>query len=375
MTKINKKTQEKITNPPTHQLMYLPILKGKQGELGALQNLSINDKARTLPLIEIPGIPWDFDTETPSKTIEDHLANVLPKILEAWGTEYPLLIDTMWLPQQLDNGENTLDFVVNSLREMEVQAIPVLALDDINSRNALIESNFFRNYPEACIRVVTSDIDTDATLSIAMTEFHESTRLDKENIHLLVDFKDMTPDQSPMYATLARLSINSIENLERFKSFSLSITSFPENLSEHGADTLEEIPRAEWQLWRNLVQGRLRRKPIFADYAISSSRSPSIDPRYMRMSANLRYTGNNSWIIVKGRAVRTAGYEQFNQLCRQLVGTPHYAGPDFSWGDSVINEKAENGSGPGNATTWRQIGTNRHITKVISQVSSMEAEP
>lgn len=38
---------------------YVPILKGKDGEYGALGSLSPEEKERITPLIEIPPIPWD----------------------------------------------------------------------------------------------------------------------------------------------------------------------------------------------------------------------------------------------------------------------------------------------------------------------------
>ena len=40
---------------------YVPTLKGRAGEYGALQAMTAEVKAALTPLIEIPPIPWDFD--------------------------------------------------------------------------------------------------------------------------------------------------------------------------------------------------------------------------------------------------------------------------------------------------------------------------
>lgn len=91
------------------------------------------------------------------------------------------------------------------------------------------------------------------------------------------------------------------------------------------------------------------------------------------MSANLRYTIEDNWLVFKGRGVRKHGYEQFNAFCKKLVQMPQYAGEHFSWGDAAIRARCKGGVGPGNASTWRQIGTSHHITFVVRDLASLVA--
>lgn len=58
---------------------YVPILKGKEGEYGALKELSSKIKSKLVPLIEVIAVPWDFDNEVPAKAIDDHLEMVAEK--------------------------------------------------------------------------------------------------------------------------------------------------------------------------------------------------------------------------------------------------------------------------------------------------------
>lgn len=55
---------------------YVPVLKGRDGEYGALQSLSRGVRDALTPLLELPPIPWDFETDAPARTIDKHLKKV-----------------------------------------------------------------------------------------------------------------------------------------------------------------------------------------------------------------------------------------------------------------------------------------------------------
>ena len=65
------------------------------------------------------------------------------------------------------------------------------------------------------------------------------------------------------------------------------------------------------------------------------------------MSASIRYTTRDSWLVIKGRNVRQYGFEQYFDLCRVLANRAEYSGGDFSWADGYIAKCAERESGPG----------------------------
>jgi hypothetical protein len=109
---------------------------------------------------------------------------------------------------------------------------------------------------------------------------------------------------------------------------------------------------------------------IFGDYAIAHPVPTELDPRTMRMSASIRFTTDEDWLIVKGKNVRQYGFDQYFELCRTLVGLPEYLGENFSWGDRFIARCARGSAGPGNATTCRKVGTNHHLTLVARQLAT-----
>ena len=128
----------------------------------------------------------------------------------------------------------------------------------------------------------------------------------------------------------------------------------------------------DWLSWQQIVVQRasILRVPQFGDYGIAHPIMAELDPRTMVMSANLRYTADDYWLVLKKRNVNKHGYSQFIDICRDLVKLQEYSGRSFSWGDQQIADYAAGNGGPGNAQMWRKIGTNHHLTKTIKQVAS-----
>ncbi|MBV9503047.1 MAG: hypothetical protein JO138_27045, partial [Acidobacteriaceae bacterium] len=148
-------------------------------------------------------------------------------------------------------------------------------------------------------------------------------------------------------------------------------SSFPIDLSDI-TPGISSLARAEWALWSQL------RKDTdstfwFGDYGISHVDVREIDPRLMVASASIGYTAENEWLIFRGRSLREpryGGYAQYRTLSTQLVNHPSYSGPRFSWGDDYLFKCAHSLAGTGNLTTWRQVGTNHHITFVVRQLAN-----
>jgi hypothetical protein len=109
---------------------YVPILKGREGEYGALQTLAPSTRQALTPLIEIPPIPWDFEEERPAKTVDQHLKKVGQKIDRAWGSGGRLFVDLLWIPDSecMADGSHPLSHVFQLLRTRQVAAVPVVGL-------------------------------------------------------------------------------------------------------------------------------------------------------------------------------------------------------------------------------------------------------
>jgi len=167
--------------------------------------------------------------------------------------------------------------------------------------------------------------------------------------------------------------LNSTPYLNEWRSLTLNGTAVPKDLSDIGRDTIEEIERSEWIIWKKLLKdNQLKRIPNFGDYAIANPAPFEADPRLIRMTANIRYTGDDKFIIFKGRDLRKYGYGQYFTLAAQVMAHTEYRGSDFSVGDYYIEEVGlQRVNKPGNQTTWRRAATNHHLTLVVTELSNV----
>ena len=143
------------------------------------------------------------------------------------------------------------------------------------------------------------------------------------------------------------------------------------SLSEFHGNTTGTIERTEWKLWLELVQKeqKLGRLPAFGDYAIAHPDLTAFDPKKMKLSASVRYTGRESWVIWKGRNLKDHGSQQFNAISKLLVEHNEYTN-GISWGDNFVQRCALGGP-PGNHEQWRKAGTSHHLELVTRQLATL----
>ncbi len=357
------------------QPIYVPVLKGKEGEYGALEVLRGDVRTRVMPLIEVPDIPYDYASEGSLKSLDEHIGGVAERLWKCWQ-DRPLYIELPWsaADERLTDGRVALEALLSDCLERGVQAIPVLSRkkSDGYLSAAYRYSAAARN--GLCVRLFVADFEEDIDLESEVGRLlrgldgAETTEID-----LVLDLEDLGSDTGRALL-VARSLFSMMPAKDKWRRIVLAAASFPEDLSDVDAATTTTLPRREWDLWKTLQkrQGVLpRRDLIFGDYGITHPVTKDLDPRTMRMSASIRYTTPGNWLVLKGRNVRQYGFDQYFELSKSLVKRPEYSSRDFSWGDRYISDCAEGMTGPGNATTWRKVGTNHHLTMVAEQVANL----
>lgn len=354
--------------------LYVPVLKAKEGEFAALEVLAASVRARMMPLIEIPSVPYDYVNEGPAKTLEDHIAGIADRLARCWPG-MPLYLDLPWFAEEefLQDGRVALEAVLRDCARLRVQAVPVISRASSPEYVAAARGYTAANQIAACFRLLVEDFEDDIDLDTEIDQLLSAfAGVGTNAIDLVIDLEDIGSDANRA-ALVARSVFTMLPKKDFWRRVILTAASFPRDLSDVDAATPTTIPRHEWELWQ-LLQRRPkylpRREMIFGDYAIAHPVPTELDPRTMRMSANIRYTIPHNWLVLKGRNVRQYGFDQYFELCKELVGRPEYSGSQFSWGDNYISECAARRTGPGNATTWRKVGTNHHLTFVMRELSS-----
>lgn len=362
-----------------NQYHYVPILKGKEAEYGALKTLKGKPKERVTPLWEIPPIPYDFQNGCPAKTIDEHLSNIEERILGAWVFNRPAFIDlsNIYEDERMQDGTHPLEYVLEQGRVKQLQLIPVSGLNRDEQYQQAVHNAHQTDRFGVCLRIGTEEFEDLAGGSPEKeTQIKELLKLWKvkpEETDLILDFGAITDNQASSVVITAIALIASLLYVEKWRTLTFAATAFPKDLREITPNNIARLSRTEWQVWRTLYArgDRLVRVPSFGDYAINHPVHSEVDPRIIKMSASLRYTTDDDWLIFKGKNVQKHGSEQFNQLCADLIKMKDYKGKSFSWGDGEIFTMAHDLSRSGNATVWRKIAFNHHIATAVNQLASL----
>lgn len=154
-----------------------------------------------------------------------------------------------------------------------------------------------------------------------------------------------------------------------WRTLTLASGAFPINLA--GIKTgSHRLRRFDWELYE-YVADQFRGRVLYGDYGVNYTGALDMDPRTIRMSANLRYTHFKHWRVYKARNVKDHGYDQYKQLCQLLVDSNEYFGADFSDGDkNIFRTVSDPKAGSGSATTWRRDAMNHHIHVVLDQLQN-----
>lgn len=354
---------------------YVPILKAKKGELDALSDVAADVKAALTPLIEVPEIPWDFEEEAPLKTIDKHIEKLAKKLTDAWHDVRPFFVDMPWWEHGdslMADGSHPLQWLGDQCHAAGLHLIPVTGPARDAAYQHAAHAVVARHHHGLCIRIEPDDFDRLFENPSAVLDALRGP-LPFQEVDILIDMRAITEDLIPTvrYGVLA--AVRSIPHVTSWRTLTLASSAFPKNLSGFTVG-FGSVERADYGLWQAITANRgLVRKPTFADYAIQAPEIDDIDPRVMRMSASLRYTHDNEWVIGKGRNVRDHTYEEYRRICQLLVQRQEFSGAGYSAGDDYMQGCAAGAGTPGNATTWRWVGTNHHLTFVVRQLAAATA--
>lgn len=361
----------------TSHLHYVPILKAKEAEMSSLRELSGDVRKHLTPLFEIPPVPWDFVNDVEAKTIGEHLGQLPQKLASASTPGSRTFIDAGALPDAvlMADGRHPLSFVIDEARRLDLQLVPVTSPTRPPAYQAAVRDAVARDGLGVCVRLTDDDLENSSRVESLLGELSSAIEVSVREFDVVIDFGSIDENHTNRETSAAISILADLPYAGELRSLTFAASSFPPNLSGFSADSVNEIERAEWAVWAAIQkrQGSIPRLPAFGDYAVQHPEQVEIDPRVMQMSVNLRYTIDRSWLILKGRNLRSYGHEQFNALCRTLVALPQYYGRGFSWGDTYIHACANELDGPGNATTWRKVGTTHHLTVVSRQIASLAA--
>lgn len=355
---------------------YVPILKGRAAEFDALAELSGGDRLHLTPLVEVIPLPWNFAEEGPATTVNEHISSAIRNFARSWGGDHRFFVDLGLLggDDRAEDGRHPMALMLELAQREALIVVPVLGLTSDDDYRAAVRDG--HDGHGACLRLRSADL-TRVDSHDAISALVDELGLASGEVDLIVDLRQLNPEAADFNLIGAQGVLSAVPTATEWRSLTLAGSSFPENLTSMMPASEERFPRAEWAVWEALHARRnqLQRPPTFSDYAIAHPDPPeSIDPRLLRVSAQLRYTVADAWLVFKERNIRDYGHEQFLDICGRLVQRPEFYGRDFSWGDAYIADRASGADvRPGNPRMWRKVGTSHHMAVVMDQIANLDA--
>lgn len=344
---------------------YVPILKSKQGERQALGGISDAVKDKLVPLLEVDSVPEDRD-------LDHHCTLNLSPVAQTWGTERPLFLDP-WLvaAESSTTGIDGAEFAFRHAASTGLTFVPVTGL----RRSPLeIAAAVGHSGLGICLRVEEEDLESP-TLAQDLDDFLASHGKSHDAADIVIDLSAITGERVARIRGLFRTYTTAFPNLMRWRTVTIAASAFPRNMSAAQGNGATCIDRVEWLAWLGLYQtrGDLLRLPMFGDYAIQHPElMEGYDPRFMPPSANIRYTVDNQWLILKGQSVRrVSGVTQYPALAANLMGRREFMGVGHCAGCADIQRCANGAAGMASGAPWRRIGTVHHLTHVTSQIGQL----
>ena len=364
---------------------YVPILRWKAAEKGALEKLWEKHRGIITPLIEFimpqPEMPKKGEkNKTPEELLNESikvflekLPNISNQVASCWG-QTAIFVDV-----QLIDGSiraDALEKILHLGKGLNIFMIPVINIIPVigfesDAKTRRVAVNFAKESKHGlCIRISDSDF-RQSTLAANIKSFIETNDLITAETDLLIDFKIVNEETNGKELIE---KINSLPYLDDWRTFIVATGAFPKDLSHLEKHKDHGISRTDFRLWQDFVK-TLKRAPSFSDYTIQhpiyTEPTPNANP-----SASIRYTLDDKWLIMRGEGLRNpkgAGFKQYPAQAQLLASQEIFKGADFSYGDAYIAEKAKDikTKQTGNPKTWLEAGINHHLTLVAHQISNL----
>ena len=358
--------------PITHT-DYVPILKWRQGEYQALWRLADATKDRTVPLIEITPPDFDFETWTPAKSIDEHLTPFATRLQKKWGPRLALLdCGLLDATATMQGGKHPMMYLCEQAFVQNATIVPVVRLSNDSAYRAAVgtaQAMMLTGIALRCSLDEAMDIPTfDAGVATLLNQLGVALA----DCDVILDLEAPSWDPEHVLVGIVSAALKGSSTMAGARSLTLAGTSFPASMKDV-TGPLQFWPRREWAFYQAVLASLSAddRTPGFGDYAIAGHGFAQGDMRLLKPAATIRYTCDDGWIIAKGTNVRDNGFGQYRGCSGNVTSSPRYLGANYSPGSTYIDACRNGSASTGNLSTWRWVGSNHHITKVVNDLATL----
>lgn len=359
-------------------VIYVPSLRLKKGELDGLRALRVDVADCIMPLLIVPprkerASDSQEELFPPGEGIPD-----VGGILSKWWPRRPTFVDPSALFKEYgtEKAGQWLPGLFKRARNLDVIAIPVASLADLEKigasafRDALSESHRLK----FGLRIQSGEM-ADLKVNERIQTVLSNIGVTAADCAVFADFTDAELADPSLVAPIIRSSLEHLQAFGRWQLIVFQGTHYPEKNPAAPGQTFTH-PRNEWQAWKEAVQfdpSTAEHMP-FGDFAADCARM-DFGGHGARPIPHCRYSTESHWLVVRGSDTGST-YDVMKDVFKRVIGSEQFSGPTFSEADAYIHAVAcGNSDRAGNATTWRQLNTTHHITRVVADIAKVRGIP
>lgn len=357
---------------PTRPI-YVPALRLKQGEYRGLQRLAPDIADKIVPRLVVPP-PKERDPEKHRLLTKDEIVyETGRRIADHWKMRDAFL-DARFLFGEFGEADcvEWLPRMFDVARKAHAQPIPVIGLADAFGLRAVAFRLTLatKGATKVAIRVESGEMDRELGGRLAATI--SALGVSPEDCAILADFSDADFSDALAVAGIAQAALEDLQGIGRWRHVVFQGTNYPE-VNPAESDDVAVVPRNEWLAWKEAIKldGASPEHLVFGDYGADCAKF-----EFRKASGGIpirhyRYTTPDSWLVVRGSAEGQAE-AVMRGVCERILRSGQFAGRGFSSADDYIFMTAKGWDGPGNGSTWREINTTHHITRVVRDIGGIK---
>lgn len=345
---------------------YVPVLKIKRGEKAAILAIGKTLHTQITPLLEVVK-----RKDEKARTVAAHLATAFKDLAASVRPFSRCFLDAREL---VSDGPSAAEDVFKHASNEGIIFTPVTGI----SRTADVAAALAHRTHGLALRITRMEMEKGG-LAAKIAKFLAVHDLAPNQVDLIIDLgatDDMIADG---IRGLAHALLAAVPDHALWHTFTISACAFPPSMGGVERHSHTQIERAEWLAWKDGLYSRrhhIPRLPTFSDCAIQHPKGvEDFDPRTMQVSASVRYTLSDEWLLVKGESTRrTSPGLQFPALATKIAYghlRAHFAGQTHCAGCFGIKASADGAPKLGSLEVWRRLGTIHHMAVVVDQLRTL----
>ena len=359
-----------MTDMGSKKLIYCPALRFKAGELAGTSMLAQDVADCVIPRWIVPP-PKERDEEDAFLFAMERLPDISQQLLAGWGSR-PSLVDVGWVIDEF--GRNTigdwLPQMFRRARQIGCFPIPSTDISDLDAvAIAAFKASIDRSASLKFGLIVDAGYFEDDDCSARMNGILAALDISPSECLLIADASELDFGNVEFVAIVLEGILEKMQEIGLWRHSVIQGTNYPNvNPANDGGST--RVARNEWLAWKRAVRFNPETELhlMFGDFCadcakivFGQSGAPAI--------RHIRYALEDAWIVERGRKEGKSN-DEMRSVFKNLVKSPDFGGDRISQaGRFILLSSRDPHLGCGNATTWRQLNTTRHITQTVRSIA------